>query len=678
VDGDTLAKRIARSPQDPAYAAGVAAQLARAVQYAHDRGVVHRDLKPANVLLTADGTAKVTDFGLAKFDEDSGQTQSGQVLGTPSYMAPEQAEGRTDVGPPADVYALGAILYDLLTGRPPFAGSSVLDTLEMVRTRDPVPPGQLAAMLPRDLETTCLKCLRKDPARRYPSAGALADDLGRFLAGEPILARPASAVEKGWRWAKRNPVGAAALTLAAVVLVGGPLLSWQLYDAKGEAETNARNEATAKTQALKERDEKEQARAAEAVAKELAEGKRKEAEKATADALIRGNQTLAAIRTVVLSTDNLMRDKADFAPVRLRILDAMLGELNKVKDAPAKNPFEEDGRVLDPVRVLNQNQAVAYSRIGEVYQKAGKIAESEPWLAKALDVYRVELAARPGEVVTLRNVAALANTTADTKLRLGDAAGARALRVEALKLRRERVAAAAARAPGGDAKDKEKADHFRLADDADEDVATSLRLVDDADLALGDPAAAAAGYVAADAAHAAIAPRRARIQLVRKERAGVQDRLGEARFKLGDTTAAEAGYREGLKQRVDLVAATPKTESSYADLRFDVARSRVTIGDFLLAGRKDAVRAAAEYEAAHALFTAYLKVAPDNLSLRRATGVSHYRLGVTATDPDKAAGHFAESLKLRAELAKIDPADTQAQVDLMLALGRSGKAAEAE
>jgi serine/threonine protein kinase len=191
VDGVTLAKRIARSPQDPAYAAAVAAQLARAVGYAHSQGVVHRDLKPANVLLTADGTPKVTDFGLAKFDEDSSQTQSGQVLGTPSYMAPEQAEGRADVGPAADVWALGAILYDLLTGRPPFAGSSVVDTLGMVRTREPVPPGQLARV-PRDLETICLKCLQKDPARRYESAAALADDLDRYREGKPILARPVS------------------------------------------------------------------------------------------------------------------------------------------------------------------------------------------------------------------------------------------------------------------------------------------------------------------------------------------------------------------------------------------------------------------------------------------------------------------------------------------------------
>src|SRR5262249_20795594 len=152
-----------------------------------ERGVLHRDLKPANVLLAEDGTPKVTDFGLAKKLGEAGQTASGAVLGTPSYVAPEQAGGRAaNLGPSCDVYGLGAVLYECLTGRPPFRASNVVETLRQVLQEEPVPPSRLQPGLARDLETVCLKCLRKEPGRRYPSAAALAEDLRRFLAGEPI------------------------------------------------------------------------------------------------------------------------------------------------------------------------------------------------------------------------------------------------------------------------------------------------------------------------------------------------------------------------------------------------------------------------------------------------------------------------------------------------------------
>ena len=192
VDGGSLTARIDGEPQPPREAARIVHLLAGAMDCAHKAGVVHRDLKPANVLLTADGAPKITDFGLAKrLQEDSGQTRSGSILGTPGYMAPEQAEGKnSEVGPLADVYALGAILYELLTGRMPFRAPSVLETLEQVRTREPVAPAELQPTVPRDLETICLKCLQKDPRRRYDGAAALAEDLRRFLGQEPILARP--------------------------------------------------------------------------------------------------------------------------------------------------------------------------------------------------------------------------------------------------------------------------------------------------------------------------------------------------------------------------------------------------------------------------------------------------------------------------------------------------------
>ena len=193
--------------------------LARAMHDAHAHDIVHRDLKPANVLMTKDGVPKITDFGLAKrLEEDSSQTRSGTLMGTPSYMAPEQARGDIQsIGPSADLYALGAILYEMLTGRPPFLAPKVMDTLMQVIHQDPVPPSRLQPRVPRDLETICLKCLQKEPGKRYESTAELADDLHRFQNGEPIRARPVRAPELAWRWCRRNP-RLAALAAAVIVL----------------------------------------------------------------------------------------------------------------------------------------------------------------------------------------------------------------------------------------------------------------------------------------------------------------------------------------------------------------------------------------------------------------------------------------------------------------------------
>jgi serine/threonine-protein kinase len=221
IEGGSLAQKLHGTPLPARQAAELVEPLARAMNYAHKQGIVHRDLKPANVLLTADGTPKITDFGLAKqLEGEAGPTASGELLGTPSYMAPEQTRGKTGaVGPAADVYALGAMLYECLTGRPPFLGDTALETLEQARCREPASPRLLQPKVPRDLETVCLKCLEKEPQRRYASAGALADDLGRFLAGKPILARPIRAWARGIKWARRKPALASLLAVSALAAV---------------------------------------------------------------------------------------------------------------------------------------------------------------------------------------------------------------------------------------------------------------------------------------------------------------------------------------------------------------------------------------------------------------------------------------------------------------------------
>jgi|GEM_PF-3387385 len=243
VEGGNLASKLRGRPTPARDAARLVESLARAMHLAHSRNVVHRDLKPANILIAGDGTAKITDFGLARqMDSDSGQTRAGAILGTPSYMAPEQASGHAhEAGPAADVYALGALLYDCLCGRPPFKGETVFETLEQVRTQEPTAPSRLQPGLPLDLETICLKCLRKEPENRYASAAELAMDLKAFLENRPVTARPLGSFERIRKWAKRNPtlMGSIVVFLLLLAVATGLGLLMRRQSINKQNETHA-------------------------------------------------------------------------------------------------------------------------------------------------------------------------------------------------------------------------------------------------------------------------------------------------------------------------------------------------------------------------------------------------------------------------------------------------------
>ena len=232
IDGTSLAANLSGYRDRPREAARVVAKVARAVHHAHQRGVLHRDLKPSNVLLDAQGEPHLTDFGLAKRLQDNGAaeaTHTGAILGTPAYMAPEQAGGgRSEVTTATDVYGLGALLYALLTGQAPFRGESLAETLLQVREGAPDPIRKSNPKLPRDLETICMRCLEREPRRRYASADAVAGELERWLKGEPITARPVGALERGWMWCRRNPLVAGLTAAVAAVLILSTVISTKL------------------------------------------------------------------------------------------------------------------------------------------------------------------------------------------------------------------------------------------------------------------------------------------------------------------------------------------------------------------------------------------------------------------------------------------------------------------
>ena len=247
IDGEDLAQKLRQGPLPQRQAAQLVGEIALAIHYAHQQGIIHRDLKPANILLTRDGQIRVTDFGLAKLqDAEHGQTVTGDVVGTPGYMSPEQAAGqRASVGTASDIYSLGAILYSLLTGRPPFQAATMVDTLLQVINDSPISPRQVNPAIDRDLETICLKCLEKTASRRYPTAQDLSDELQRFINGHPIEARPVGVLSRVWRWSCRRPKLAAAWsTVAALLLflsIAGPLAAIHQAQLKTAADQSAQD-----------------------------------------------------------------------------------------------------------------------------------------------------------------------------------------------------------------------------------------------------------------------------------------------------------------------------------------------------------------------------------------------------------------------------------------------------
>jgi serine/threonine-protein kinase len=676
VGGGSLDRKIKHEPLPPREAAGLVQSLAVAMDYAHERGIVHRDLKPANVLMTADGLPKITDFGLAKRldDIDSSQTQAGTILGTPSYMAPEQAEGEVkEVGTLADVYSLGAVLYQLLTGRPPFQGTTLLETLELVRTQEPVPPRQLQPKLPRDLETICLKCLQKLPAKRYINAGALATDLGHYLADEPIQARPVGRVERLWRWCYRNP-GIAALTAAvflllATVAVTSSVMAVQIHREKAAAEE----------------------------ARDAAVQAKQEAEENARIATEQGHLAVNTLYGVVTKVQSQLRSQPGNQKLRQELLsDAVAGLRNVVSSAA-------------DTALFRRSRAAAFQHMGDISRELGRTDEALKHYQEFEKVIEAMSADDPGNQVVMYNRAVVYDKLGDINhLLSGDGALARDYYHKCLNLRQALDAA------------PEKDPEFRNKDVNLKQLLSNSHLkLGNLSIMLGDPEQAWRHYLkllelqlgrtfatpsdalaAADsarpaalaaerwavaatpggpsAAAAALGPARAAaaaaVALSRQFSESLSLRLGSLSLRLDDAKTAAGWYDRALRASRNVLRRDPNSVAGQRSL----ATALDALGDTeLQLGHTP--KAKENYAQAHELWVKLAALDPEGAGPRQNMAQSHYRLGTACRRLGEAAAdlHYRKCLELREALAKEDPDNIHLQVDLMVILARCGRHAEA-
>jgi eukaryotic-like serine/threonine-protein kinase len=629
VAGQSLADALLGTPMPARRAAELLETIARAIAVAHERGILHRDLKPANILFTPEGVPKITDFGLAKrLDREVGQTRTGSILGTPSYMAPEQARGQAKhIGAAADIYALGAILYECLTGRPPFRSESPVETLRQVVDAEPVAPRLLNPKVDRDLETIALKCLQKEPAQRFATAKELADDLGRYIRGEPIRARQVGAAERVWRWSTRNPRMAALAVFAATLLLlltAGSVVATLVIARERDRAVVARRAADGNAEAAR-------------TAQRLSER----------NAKIAGEQAdlaIDALKAMVGDVQKRLGNKPESAALRNDLLEAALERLNRVLRTGERAGLS--GRVM----------ASAAVQIGDIELQLGRLTEGVRRYRDALAIATGLAAAEPNSDLARGNLALIHSKLAAANAQAGDWPGAREQYERAIALQTDLV------------------NNPRKGDVPHSEMILNLAGFRDAFgrqlLERGDPTNARAQLEDALRWREQLAAASAEDVGAKRAVADLCQRLADLSFSAGDREEMQRYFARSFALREDLAGRQPANRQ----LQFELANTGAGYGDkllFLGANRE----ALGYYQPALDQTDTIAGEEPRNEPLQGVLAMALYRAATAQLrlgESESARALYQRALAIRQRLAETAPGNPDRRINLMIAQARCG------
>lgn len=639
VDGPALSEKLGSQPTDPVEAAHLVIPLANALQYAHSQGIIHRDVKPANVLLTSTGIPKLADFGLAKQQQDNSDlSRTGDVIGTPGYMAPEQARGESDITGSVDIYGLGGVLYCALTGRPPFQAAKPVDTIIQLLEHDPVAPSRLQPGVPKDLETICLKCLRKDPTQRYATADDLAMDLKRFVNGEPIAARPVTKIERLYRWGRRKPriaaLAASAILSVLLLTIGGPILAGVIYAQKRQVE---QSKIQSDQNALLAKRSAEEASANA----QLAEENARQAQQNSKAAETQGKNAVDALKSLVFEVQRTMRDKPGLQQTR----QALLG-------------VAQDGlKRLDGSTTLTKTASIEAAgisrRLGDLNYELGRVEKAYGLYEECLNnLMELDKNGKLPKNGYRHNFSTAYELLMSACRNLGRLSDARKYGELCLEHRRNWV--------------KEEPDN----EDVRQNLATTLGQLGALAQEQGDMDSAQQLLTESAQMRREFVERRPGQTEPLTQWIGARRALARLAFQQGDRDSAIEQMKSVIAEQSKLAAEFGHDVSSRGNLAIfhnDLATFQLYVGK-----QKEAID---EYESASEIMRKLIEDDPKNFSLKEQLGNSLYGLSVAQSVADlaiEASKTLSECLEIYATAKELDPSNLAREIRWLLTAARAG------